>query len=510
MTRELVPSRSGAQTLRLNGVYLHSRYDPRREADRHREKLTLSPGKTRVVVVIGEGLPYLSNAIATNYPELTVLAALLGPVSADYLGPQLDLTMLSTGGLSRWMRSVLPPLDLATLELVTWEAGRRAAPGIVAAAQQEVLDAVRTASAEIATIGSFGRRWLTNSVRSAVLIDDRREITVPEGDVTLATSGPSLERLLTAGRAAFPGLLATTSSAWAALRSYGISPEIVVHTDGGYWAARYLTPHAPSPYGTPATVAITASAAVPYALLQSSYGQFFGFLATGSLADQLHADHEAWQPVPEAPTVTATALYMVHRTSPQSNLYLAGVDLVSRGLVSHARPHPNDRLIAAWAHRLRPELSIRAERTFRPSPYAHRLADGVVGYRSPALHAFLPEINRILALHQASGAVASLIAGGADRSRSLSPSESRARIGRMTPRPPRSERIAHIHRVLRGWREMAESGSWSTDQREILFHLAPIEVLQALRGEEDQKAAVAAAHTGIEVIQRVVQRISRG
>jgi len=303
-------------------------------------------------------------------------------------------------------------------------------------------------------------------------------------------------------------MLATTSSAWGTLQRFGITPEVVVHTDGGFWATRYLNPYVGIHRDPFPIVAITASAAVPDALLRSSHDRSFCFLATGALADQLHADNKEWQPVPEAPTVTATALHMLHRIAPHSHLYLAGVDLVSRGVISHARPHPNDRLIASWAHRLRPELSIRAERTFHPVPTAHRLADGVVGYRSPALQAFLPEINRVLELHRTSGAVASLISAAADRS-GPAPTLRRG-AGRMVHRPPRRERIAHVHHVVRQWRELAVEGSWSTDQREILFHLAPVEVLQTLRGELDQKEAIAAAHSGLEVIQRMAERISHG
>ncbi|HKK47928.1 MAG TPA: hypothetical protein VJ932_02455, partial [Alkalispirochaeta sp.] len=120
-------------------------------------------------------------------------------------------------------------------------------------------------------------------------------------------------------------------------------------------------------------------------------------------------------------------------------------------------------------------------------------------------------------LHHTSGAVASLLPtppddrGGASRAPNPGPAGARSeapRVGRLTQRPPRGERVAHIRRVVGQWREQAVEGRWDTAQRDVLFHLAPVEVLQALRGERDQKAVIAAAHTGLDVIQQVVERIS--
>lgn len=511
----------------MDGVFLHSRYDPLREAHRHLESLDLTSRTPRTVVVIGEGIPYLSEAISARYPDVAVFAVLLGPISHDHRVVQIDLTSLEDGDLRRWVRRTLSPLDAGALELVTWEPGRRVAPKLIAAAQQETLEVVRNASAEIATIGSFGRRWLANAIRSAILVDHRRQLPRSGTTATLATSGPSLERLRTGGRTAFPGMLAVTSSAWSTLTACDIVPEMVVHTDGGYWATRYLRPF--SSYGGTRrpVVAMPAHAAVPDALVRSPDIQPFSFLSTGWLGEQLHTDVDEWYPVPEAPTVTATALHVLHHLLPHGKIYLAGLDLMSRGLLDHARPHPNDRLIATGAHRLRPELAIRAERILRSPVTLHAWTDSVVGYQSPAMEAFLPEIDRIVALHRTSGSVAWL---GADdvtptaHSRPQSVQDEERWYGRPSPsvappsnpalrehsRPPRTQRIAHARRVLRLWRTAAVDGTWDTEQREILFHLAPVEVLKALRGELDTRAVATSAKAGLDLLEQVVEKISSG
>lgn len=520
MKRETLDSRSGAPTIRVDGIFLHSRYDPLREASRHAEQLNLTARTPRAVVVIGEGIPYLSNIIAAQHAGVVVCAAVLGAVSSEYEHEhevvQVDATSLNPGDLRRWLRSRLSPLDAAALELVTWEPARRLAPAVIANAEEEVLEVVKNASAEIATIGSFGRRWLSNSIRSAIQVGHRWDIPSSGTTATLATSGPSLERLLPTGREAFPGILAATSSAWKSLKAFGIDPEVVVHTDGGYWASRYLKPMFDCYLTARPVVAMPAHAAVPGAILRSPDTAPFSFLSTGWLGEQLHADFREWQRVPEAPTVTATALHLLHGLFPEGQIYLAGLDLISRGLLSHARPHPNDLLFATWAHRLRPELSIRAERILGATVTTQTWADDVIGYRSPALEAFLPEINRILATHRTTGSVASL---GKTEKEALP--QSRSDQQHLMPaqtapcaspvqrkRPSRADRVDHVRRILRTWRGAAVVGPWDENQREILFHLAPVEVLQTLRGELDGEVAAASARTTLDTLTAMTERIS--
>lgn len=513
MKRERIASRSGAPTLRVDGVFLHSRYDPVREARRQLNSLNITARAPRTVVVIGEGLPYLSDAIATEHPDISVFAAVLGETSQDFQVPQIDLTTLEAGGLRRWLRNHVAPLDVAALELVPWEPGRRLAPNLIDQAERETLEVVQNASAEIATIGSFGRRWLANAVRSAILVDHRWEIPHPGMTTTLATSGPSLEQLVSGGRTVFPGMLTITSSAWSTLTRFDIAPEMVVHTDGGYWAARYLqTAHEHGNRATPVIV-VPAHAAVPATLLRLSHHHRFGFLSTGWLGEALHADHTEWRRVPEAPTVTATALQMLHGLRPEAHIYLAGLDLMSRGVLGHARPHPNDRFIATGARRLRPEVSIRAERTLNGTVTMEEWPDGVVGYRSQALEAFLPEVHRILSLHRTSGSVESLptVPPTATMNRETHGSS----IPETTPPRPyrrvrQAERIHHARHVLHTWRTAAVDGTWDVTQREILFHLAPVEVLQALRGELDGRAVASAAHASLDILAELLERISHG
>jgi hypothetical protein len=477
--------------------------------------------------VIGEGIPYVSQAIIARHPDVTLLAALLGPVSPDHHVDQIDITSLQPGELRRWLRSHLTPLDAAALEVVSWEPARRLAPAQVARAEQETLEVVRNASAEIATIGSFGRRWLTNSVRNAILIDHRSSIPLPGTTATLATSGPSLGKLVAGGRGAFPGMLTVTSSAWSTLTAFDISPDMVVHTDGGFWAARYLQNRVHRGNGSQPVVAISAQAAIPDVIARSSDSLPFSMLATGWIGEQIHADFEDWLPVAEGPTVTATALHLLHGLAPQGRFCLAGLDLMSKGVLNHARPHPNDRLIATWANRLRPECSIRAQRILGPNVTSETWTDGVIGYRSPALRAFIPEIDRIVALHRATGSVVSLgerASNGEEADWGASVQEARtgmyeqatpalqprSSVSNQQQRPPRPERIAHARRMLNTWRDAAVGGSWDTDQREILFHLAPVEVLRALRGELDAEEAAASARSTLDTLDHVAERISAG
>jgi hypothetical protein len=270
---------------------------------------------------------------------------------------------------------------------------------------------------------------------------------------------------------------------------------------------------------------MSAQASIPDVVARAGESYPIKMLSTGWIGERLHADAADWMSVAEGPTVTATALHLLHGLAPEGRICLVGMDLTSRGLLNHARPHPNDRLIATWAHRLRPESSIRAERILGPSVTTELWQDGVLGYRSPALQAFRPEIDRILALHRTTGSVISLGGDMGDpesvNSRDTTPSEnpdsgrpaesalqSVAPVRRAHPRPPRTDRIDHVRRTLRTWRSAAVGGDWDVDQREILFHLAPVAVLRALRGDVDSDAVATAARATLDGLETVLERIS--
>lgn len=518
MTRETIATRSGAPTLRVNGTLLHSRYDPPREAERFAAGLQPRATPLEVVILAGDGVPHLAEAILRRFAGVQILRLTFQPdISADATPPSqtLDITGRSEEEIRSWIRQRLHPLKTAGTELVVWEPARRAVPEAITAAERAVARALQDLSAQIATVGSFGVRWLTNAVRAGILPDTRWFVRGEAGHALLATSGPSLELLFQRDPPDLPVL--ATSSAATTILAAGITPALVVHTDGGFWAAQYLR-HRAVQNGL--VVATLPRAGVPLAILARDPGRLM-FLRTGWIGDALAVDSDAWPALPEQPTVAATLVGLADHLLPNATLTTVGFDLASRDLLDHSRPHPHDGPVFQAVGRLDPLETVRARRCRLGDARRGEWSDGLPAYQSPALAAFRSAFSTMMRRE----AAATVSVPGIPRSpfcpfppATVQPTRGPAHRspaalhGRSVRRPPPPDRLAHLRRTLEQWwdRSSAAGDAAATADpidRELILHLAPVEYLRARRGAADPESVVAALRRGIGRLQALAERL---
>jgi hypothetical protein len=171
--------------------------------------------------------------------------------------------------------------------------------------------------------------------------------------IVITGSGPGLE-------AALPQILAAreevfilaASSSLPALAAGGITPDMVISTDGGAWALLHL--HACFRMAKPPMLACGLFAALPsqcaaLPLLPLTDGTMWQSMALHSLGIPSAL-------VPQRGTVTASALELALALS-SGSIFLAGMDLAIPDIRSHARPYSFDHLFYGAASRLRPVYS---------------------------------------------------------------------------------------------------------------------------------------------------------
>ncbi len=521
MTRELHISRSGHPSVLINGISLHSRYDPIKEADR-RARLVAPGGHVRCIVVVGEGLPYLSRVLADRFPDKRILSVMLTapPHSAPPPGEWTAADIAEEGAIRGWLRSRVHPLDAAALAVERWEPAARCAPTAIERIESEVVAAIRDLQGQIATVGSFGLRWLSNAIRTVIDIDTRWEVRVEGGPLLLATSGPSLERLsrfLRQGAAA--PLLFATSSALRPVTAAGLTPALIVHTDGGFWARRYLARPPRTAFGT-ATTADSPLLALPPrsggVRLGGSAPRFRpALLATGWVGDELAPDSSEWTVLPEMPSVASSMLALARVVAPDSALLISGLDLCSRGISTHARPHANDSVVSTASHRLISEESLRFRRAVpRGGGRAERdytWPDGVPAYQSAALEAFVEPTRRLIAEHRRRAPVCHIEPSPVweESSRCLDGEPKREGahlVVRRIERPPKRRRIAHLRTVLDAWMHLSPTDE-SVRTRDILLHAAPVEMVRFARGASTSEEVSRASGTAIAKLRRLVEHL---
>jgi hypothetical protein len=347
-------SRNGSPTCSVGGIYVHSRYDPEREALRFAEK-EIGAASPSHVVLLGPCLHYLALAVRSILPGARIVALQYSAFFADTAGKEADAVWHPgmPRGLEAFLDSSLDEDAIAGVAVLEWEPASRAFPSEAQAARGAVRDSLDRLASSAATVKSAGRRWIANACASFLLVERAwapERSTLP---VLVVAAGPSLEASL-AGLSPWKGsfLTVAVSSALAACRYAGLEPDLVVSTDGGYWSRLHLFPLAARalPLASPLT-------ALPSAAIYRDSGLLLLDQRTFAESQLLP---ELCPALPIAPhgTVSGTAIRLAARLS-EGALIVAGLDLASRGDLDHARPHGFDAVAAKSVSRTAPlEASI--------------------------------------------------------------------------------------------------------------------------------------------------------
>ncbi len=349
----LFPARSGDLTASWNERQLHSRFDPRAEADRFLES---GPGIARVFVLIGPGLGYLISSIRRRYPHARVLAfALHAELSRNLVEPPDALwTPESDTGLAAFLSRHISDLATASVAVHEWSPVADSFPSEAEAIRTAVSTHLRTSHASLVTQGATGRRWLRNRIFNYVhanpcrLIPGDRKIRA----VALVAAGPSLEKALPHLRAHRDTLdVWTTGSALEAVLARGIRPDLVVVTDASLYAAEHIRANLTS---RDARVPVAAPLCATRAL--AGCERLLVLSENDSVDRALLGGDQSIPIIPPHGTVTATCALLIRALTP-APILLLGADFAWAEDRSHARPHLSEVYRQKDANRLDPASS---------------------------------------------------------------------------------------------------------------------------------------------------------
>lgn len=364
MNERIVPGAKGLPTLYLGGRALHSRYDPVGEAERYVDSLGLSR-EPQVFILIEPGLGYILPPLRRRFPAAKMVALHASPFFNQYnqAEKKAGAAVWTPGGrnLQKFLEGEIPDMEASGLKVLEWRPALAVYGRAYADLLEETLVFIKRIDANARTTRGFGRRWVRNFLKNLGLL--RQLLYRPQGlpvsnrPWIVTGAGPSLEaslpriRELCAGPD--PAVVLAASSSVPALAAGGISPEMVITSDGGIWALFHL-------YelfrrgGRPPFLAASLSAALP------SQCAALPILAV--------ADGSRWQRLvleelgiphinlPQRGTVTAAALDLALALT-SGPVFLAGMDLGNRDIRTHARPYGFERLQWEAASRLRPRYS---------------------------------------------------------------------------------------------------------------------------------------------------------
>jgi hypothetical protein len=343
---------------------LHSRYNPRGEAEKYVNSLVLR-GKERFFILIEPGLGYLIPPLKKKNPAARIIALHCSrpdaPGEAENR-PDASWYPGSGGALQDFLETEIPDTGAGTIRIVEWRPGLAAFGAAYLRLMEETAEFIKRADANARTAGEFGRRWFRNFFRN---LDMLERLLVPSPlslPLVVAGAGPGLEDavpLIHGGRQKGALLILAASSAAPALAARGFIPDLVIATDGGNWARLHLHEcwrriFAGERGGPCAGLAAGFTAALP--------SQYAGVpvlpLSDGSLWQRtiLSALEIPSLALPQRGTVSASALDLAFYLT-GGKIYIAGMDLALADIHSHARPYGFDALWEQSAGRLNPVYS---------------------------------------------------------------------------------------------------------------------------------------------------------
>ena len=353
---EQFTARSGARSLRIDGVALHSPYDPVREAERFVEG-ALGGEAPSTIVLLGEGLGYAARALAARMPAVRVIRVFY----SEEVFRLCEASRLaswhpaSSQSIADFLRANIGELDMEGLRPLEWQPSAAIFPSLSRSANEALRQVLQELNGSLTTTLSAGKLWIRNSIANFLCLDGTlRGIPCgPERTVVVAASGRSLEQalpLVAKARSALE-LWALPSSALFLLEQ-GVRPDLLVMTDPGHWSMLHL--HFASP---PCPIAMPLSAArgiwrlretvrAPLLLSQPS---FFEEQILGSAG--VTAPHIA----PHG-TVAATAVDLALSCT-RGPVVAAGLDMCAEDLAVHCSPNAFEELLRLEEGRTSPITS---------------------------------------------------------------------------------------------------------------------------------------------------------
>jgi len=244
---------SGDPTLVYKGLYVHSKMDPKREA----ERLIETGNEETVALVLGFGLGYAFSALAAKFPKRPIIIV---EKRAEIIKKALELRDF-TAFLAREKLVFVLDVEGLTAALSLFESTPGVPPLVVrnralcgldrewyGQAEDKIAEWNKRTNVNQATKRRFGKRWVKNLSLNLQAVRDFPGISRLEGilkqpdiPVFLAAAGPSLDETEPYLKEIYNRcLIVAVDTSLRFLGSRKIGPDFALSVDPQYWNSRHL------------------------------------------------------------------------------------------------------------------------------------------------------------------------------------------------------------------------------------------------------------------------------
>ena len=335
MTFNFASAKNGTLTCSCDGKFLHSSYNPENEAKSFVQNLEPTFCPSTVFIVEG-ALSYCVPFLRHRFPQAKLVTIRLFNKFTDYDKDWDKVFYFSSSQFfDEELFNYFGEEELLKSAFFTWKPVELNFPQIVQEVFESIKKAVSKSRDVLYTRSYFARRWFTNSINNICLLKSSSIINKIEKGILICASGPSLKEsieYIKKYRESF--FIIAVSSAVSVLEYYSIPMDMVLSTDGGYWAKKHI--EFDSLKSNPLW-AVTDEAACPSALFnKASVMPLIYPESTGQkLFDALKIPYHIAQ---RNGTVSGTALELAMSLT-DKNIYFAGLDLQENKAFQHTQPN---------------------------------------------------------------------------------------------------------------------------------------------------------------------------
>ena len=335
----------GHRSYRANDQIFHSLYDPEKEVENFIFSLEIK-NINPSFILIGETMGYLSHALKRKYPRSRIIAVF---PEKDLLQntPEVDhvCALDSLEAFRNFLASEITEDNLALWTFLVWPPFKRAFPKETQFFESTFLDFFRQIQGSLLTQMYFGRTWFLNTLKNLSFFPGYKNPNLKNTPIIIAASGPSLsdnkKDLLKYRNEYF--LLALPSSLLA-LKTWGIKPDAVIVSDGGYWS-RFHLQYLPVDSWLIQGTSSVFSPEIHSPRIFYSQDLFY--------EDEILKHSKSYLKIPSQGTVAVSALNWALKST-AGPIIQVGLDLCYKDDQGHVKPHSFDTMELATSGRLNP------------------------------------------------------------------------------------------------------------------------------------------------------------
>ena len=350
MKIELIKKTGVKDSVSVDGIKLHSAYSPDKEAERFVRSLECSFNPSYVLVT-GPALSYCAEYLRERFPASRLCCVRYDRFFCDYdevWDKSFFCDLKSPVPLSQQIYSYMGEDGLSTCLFASWKPSEQVFPEAYEYIWNEIKSALMKSRTVLTTMTYFAKRCTKNSIRFCLFSRKNAYIQKGSAPVVICASGPSLESsipMLIENRATF--FLITVSSAVKPLIERNVIPDLIISTDGGYWAKQHLSFAMKNDYDIPVALPLEAAC----------YGQIFNqtviplSYGDGCGEDLLRECGYIQTKAKRNGTVSGTAASLAMDIT-DGNVFFCGLDLAPSKSFCHTQPNELEETNSAGDFRL--------------------------------------------------------------------------------------------------------------------------------------------------------------